>query len=333
MIIRGKRKRCEGCQETFERRNVSKKRRTENEERHLLHCPEKRLSAEEKSKKTLLLAGRHRNRISALKKRTRKAVKKAERELAKYKPANEEHQAAVRNVANFLNLESEKQSNRNCYWLDDDGEGQCVFVGESSKELLTHLNDVHLRPQVTRNQSSPPIDRKYYCRWNDCHRKAPYQKREQLYRHLNEHVPSAKGKQRLGLLNDQLINLGRSSTGRRYSAKTKAMAMEKYRSRGSWKLTRSMSTLPLPSVGTMTNEKNRGDVATPGIDHHVVKQLGELIQQQPRLKHGILAFDEVSYFFFSHSPLHLFFYFRFISMARSISIRATIALDSPKMEM
>src|SRR6185437_15715360 len=96
---------------------------------------------------------------------------------------------------------------------------------------------VHIRSQFDqcKRLELQPLDRKYFCYWDGCKRKAPYRKRLDLFNHLKNHVGSSKTTRRLLVTREQLINMGRAPTGRRWSDEAKAMSLENYHSRKTWK--------------------------------------------------------------------------------------------------
>lgn len=255
--------------------------------------------------------GRKRKRNDELDKLRRRL-----REAAAFVPIHEENRSAVLSIVTYLNAETERHRHPKCGWFDGDG-ARCEFEAVSADRLLNHVNNIHMVEQKKSNALLEPLKRSYRCCWNTCRRRQPFKTWKNVYNHLKEHTGSAETKRLLEVVRNQLVNAGRSLSGRRYVQVAKDLALAKYRSRKSWQLSREYSGLPMISGATIRRLKNMDEVTT-GIWVETLARMNKIAETRPFVRHGILICDEVKFFLlFSRLFVLTFsFFFRFTSASR-----------------
>lgn len=241
---------CDECTTLLRRLRPADSRariRPSNNERRLIYSNISKLSKTDMDKKKAIIEQRRKNKIQKLEAKA-KAVPRLKRRLERFEPKHRECRKAVENLVQHLNQEMDKFKGPTCRWTNEAGI-ECGFKSAARSSLLRHTVITHLRPQEIHQEDNliEPWKRRFYCHWAYCKKKAPFNTRKLLYRHMTDHSGTWKSHQRLTILLDQLKNLGRSPSGRRWSKTSKAAALACYRTRRAWDRFQEFSPLPIPS--------------------------------------------------------------------------------------
>lgn len=281
---------CHPCklarQRLWETRRFLKRETTERS--RILHTPNRYLTENEKSTK--------RNyRVDDLKWKLRMArtnLFRARMEMAKYRPIEMENQKAVRSVVKKVNDEQRKLQYPICQWTIGDKE-ICGYRATTICALISHVREAHWKEQLAENKDKSVFEQRIYqCNWRRCSRQAPFKKFQHFRRHMIQHTGSGKTSLNLEILREQMINISRQASGRRYRSRTMQLILHQWRSRRAHEKAQTLTSMPFPSVRTVLAHKNFGGIK-PGIDWTILAEMEKIGKEDPMVRDGFLSFDEV----------------------------------------